>query len=213
MAAIRRLRIARGVACAMMWCVVSPATGQTTGGSEPPVDPEREKLDELSRRLIEGRAGAEDVMARIIRLMGDIERNLSARLDAGAQTQSLQAEVVASLDQAIDQARQQMGRSNSGSSAAQRGGKRRWQQGGSRSTAGQPGSPDGDAADQTRRAEAPSTATGVKSGEFHEARRAWGHLPDRDREELIQGFQEDVVERYRDLIEQYYRALAEEEVP
>jgi hypothetical protein len=40
-------------------------------------------------------------------------------------------------------------------------------------------------------------------------RRSWGHLPQRDREEVIQGIGEACLERYRVWIERYYRALQE----
>lgn len=48
-------------------------------------------------------------------------------------------------------------------------------------------------------------------GDIHELRRTWGHLPMREREEIIQGIGESFLERYRDWIERYYRALQEAE--
>ncbi|MFQ5495803.1 MAG: hypothetical protein ACE5EX_10530, partial [Phycisphaerae bacterium] len=44
---------------------------------------------------------------------------------------------------------------------------------------------------------------------FRELRRGWGHLPGREREELIQGISERYLDRYREWIERYYRALQE----
>ena len=46
-------------------------------------------------------------------------------------------------------------------------------------------------------------------GDLREVRGTWGHLPMRDREEVIQGIGETFLERYREWIERYYRALQE----
>jgi hypothetical protein len=48
-------------------------------------------------------------------------------------------------------------------------------------------------------------------GELRELRQGWGHLPMREREEIIQGIGERYLERYRAWIERYYRALQEAE--
>ena len=47
--------------------------------------------------------------------------------------------------------------------------------------------------------------------ELRESRRGWGNLPEREREEVLQGVDEEFLERYREWIEQYYRALQEAE--
>ena len=51
----------------------------------------------------------------------------------------------------------------------------------------------------------------ARRGPFRESRRGWGHLPARDRDELLQGVEEAFIEQYRPQIEQYYRALTETE--
>jgi len=43
----------------------------------------------------------------------------------------------------------------------------------------------------------------------YDVRRGWGALPDRQRDEVIQGFSEQFLESYRIWIERYYRALQE----
>jgi hypothetical protein len=40
--------------------------------------------------------------------------------------------------------------------------------------------------------------------------RGWGFLPQRDRDEISQGFDEQFPSKYRDRILEYYRTLAEE---
>ncbi|MGH7163452.1 MAG: hypothetical protein ACREID_08200, partial [Planctomycetota bacterium] len=37
----------------------------------------------------------------------------------------------------------------------------------------------------------------------------WGEMRDKEREEVLQSLKEKLPERYRDLLEQYHRALAE----
>lgn len=39
----------------------------------------------------------------------------------------------------------------------------------------------------------------------------WGELPEREREEALQFLRERFPARYKELIERYYRALAEED--
>ena len=46
-------------------------------------------------------------------------------------------------------------------------------------------------------------------GDLQETRRSWGLLPQRERDEMIQGSSEGYIERYREWIERYYRALQE----
>jgi hypothetical protein len=49
----------------------------------------------------------------------------------------------------------------------------------------------------------------LPDGELIDVRRAWGHLPMREREEIIQGVNEEFLEEYREWVERYYRALQE----
>ena len=42
-----------------------------------------------------------------------------------------------------------------------------------------------------------------------EVRRGWGFLPQRDREAIVQGSNEEFHAKYREYIERYYRAIAE----
>jgi hypothetical protein len=41
-------------------------------------------------------------------------------------------------------------------------------------------------------------------------RAVWGHLPEKLREEMQQAFKESDLPKYRPLIEQYFRAIAEQ---
>ncbi len=180
--------------------------------STPPADspPPDDLGEKLIRKTVQ--EGEEGVMARIMRHMAEAARMLDVRFDPGAETQSTQRRALNLLDEAIAQA------------AARRRPK---------SSQGQSSHPDKrsapDKADsqgkQGKGAQAASSgstktgsqakgdATGVEAlqGRFEETRRSWGMLPQRDRDEVIQGIEERFLERYRKLIEDYYRALQGED--
>ncbi len=210
--AFRSLPIREGrftVAVLAMLCA-APLSAQTR--EQPKVNEPEKKEERLGERLIRQAAtdSQEDMMAGIIRLMGDAERNLEIDFDPGDQTQDVQRRIVDRLDDAVKEAASQ--RRPRRSSGRPRGGdKRQMPKGqpdqGARTSgdAGDPGestsrTPGGVAADRT-----------PTDGDIHELRRTWGHLPMREREEIIQGIGESFLERYRDWIERYYRALQEAE--
>jgi len=41
-------------------------------------------------------------------------------------------------------------------------------------------------------------------------RHVWGHLPEKMKEEMQQAFKENNLPKYQQLIEQYFRAIAEQ---
>ena len=47
------------------------------------------------------------------------------------------------------------------------------------------------------------------SEQFREWRSGWGHLPQRDRDEIIQGVGERSLDKFRRWIERYYKALSD----
>lgn len=186
---------------------LSTLFGQDSAPPKPEEDKNRELAETLIRKATTGTD--EDLMDSIIRLMDSSARRLEIDFDAGDETQALQGQIVDRLDEAIkiaaSQRRPQRSRRPSGD-------KRRMGEPGDRT---KPGSVSG-------REQVPQTA-GVQdsppggsvtdskpaSGTLEETRRAWGHLPLRDRDALIQGSDEAYLERYREWIERYYRALQE----
>jgi tetratricopeptide (TPR) repeat protein len=114
-----------------------------------------------------------------------------------------QEEAVALLDQLITEAEEREQAQSSGSSGG-RGGSGRGAPGGLR-PGGQPAS----------RSMLPG-GPGGDVGELREPQRvrpgeAWGAMPPREREALLQALQKQFPSQYRDLVEQYYRQLAREE--
>jgi hypothetical protein len=142
-------------------------------------------------RLIEAdlRALKEDSLDHIARRMGDIERRLDLG-HAGPKVRSIQDGVIKSLDKLIEdlEAQQQQ----QAASAANR--------------------------TQSSRPAKESTPMGGKGqGEVTQRnvgnRSGWGDLPPRQREEALQQIGRDFPAHYRDVIEQYFRKLAGEELP
>lgn len=198
------------VVCVLLLVSV-PAMGQEKGepAKTKPTD------DELARRLIRKAVNGadEDVMATIIRLMDESARKLEIDFNVGDETGRLQQRILVELDLAIKTA------------AAQRRLHRAPQQSSSGDQRRKPKSPQrGAAQDQRSKADGTEASSSdahdagtassegtAMGGELLERRRAWGHLPAREREEIIQGIGDRFIERYREWIERYYRALQEAE--
>jgi len=178
----------------------------------PPPPPEPEKKDELSQRLIRKAATDtpwEDPMDEILRLMEETGRKLEIDFDAGKETQGMQSRITARLDEAIKAAAAQR-RSVPQPAPTAKGDKRTMPEGAENSQERQNDGESGAAdASSTGGASAAPSDAGASGGSLHEQRRAWGHLPARERQEVIQGIGEEFLERYRTWIDQYYRALQE----
>lgn len=168
--------------------------------------------EDLGKRLLRKAVSEsdEDVMATMLRLMGESERKLGIDFDPGDETRQVQSNILDKLNDAIKTAgKRRMSRGGQPSFSSDR-----------RRAEGTPkpqpppeanrkssGAGSGDAEGATT-----PTAT-VESkpvrGDLQETRRTWGVLPQRERDEMIQGSSEGTIERYREWIERYYRALQE----
>lgn len=181
----------------------------------PPTTPKDVETEKLGDRLVRRAASQtdEDIMATVLRLMDEAARKLEIEFDAGEETQALQASILKRLDEAIRMAASQ-----------RRGSRRGWSDwtGEKRKMPSRPNgedprkSEDQAQGDRSRNAGA-GTGQGQPQkveplgGDFRELRRAWGLLPQREREQILQGSSEAFLERYREWIERYYRALQEAE--
>lgn len=183
-------------------------TTNASGGN-----PQRDS-QKLGQRLIRQAKGehSSNIMEEILRLMEVSVRRLVIDFDVSEETQSVQADILERLDVAIQKAasKRRPRRNRQPSSSSDK-----------RQMAKKPSnmkktSPNQSAAQQ-RQASAASGASGrgevvsnrLAGGDLLESRRSWGHLPFREREEIIQGIGDRYLERYRDWVEQYYRALQE----
>ena len=171
----------------------------------------RENDDELQRRLNEVNLG--DLFTQAIEKMALSARLLDVKYESGLATQRAQLEVLAKLDQLIDQAKQMSRRhpsSCSGCSQCSGGsagskpkpGSKGASQGANRSTG---------PAQDSQATDAPARRDGDIDTFLEETGTEWGHLPDRIRAMLKQGRDNNYRSPlYRKLTEEYYKRLAEE---
>ena len=178
---------------------------------KPPAGQDRRDED-LSRRLVRrARTGTdEDVMAKIIRLMDEAAHKLEIEFDPGDETQTLQTRIMGQLDEAILQAAQQR-RLHRRNQQVATGDRRRKTTDAQRQKSDQARTQSGETEGQTSGSSEAGSGVAADSvgGKLDESRRSWGHLPQRERDEIVQGFEEDFLEQYREWIERYYRALQE----
>ena len=169
----------------------------------------RDAKDALDREL----AGKQitDALELALRKMTLSADLLEEKLDPGLGTQRVQEEILAKLDELIDQASQQQQMMNSQSSSSRRRESRQQQQ--------QPQQPQRQQSDQQRNPNAkesratdpPPRRDGDINKIIDENRSEWGRLPPRVREALLQGRNGVMSSLYRDLTEAYYTRLAEED--
>lgn len=189
-----------------------------SGDSGPPSKPTSQPADkdvsdgDFVRKLLGGESTDLGTIEETLEKMDESAKLLRLRQDVGEKTQALQNDVLAGIDKLIAEAGKQSGKSKGGtrrrsSPRPQRDGKP--PEDSQRKGAGQPGALAGDSSGG-----APGGG-GDKSGERRsatgEVSRGWGFLPERDRDEIIQGFEETFMSKYREQIERYYRLLATEE--
>ncbi len=168
--------------------------------------------DESKRRLIRKTKGEHDgdVMSRIIDHMEQAGERLADTFDPGDATQQMQKQALRDLDLAIKQAKQNMRASRSASS------QNREKRGEGRTSDDAEGDDakgrsDSGSGDEASAGLGGDIEVGKDGGTMSERRRHWGHLPRHDRDEIMQGQDEEYLEKYRRQIERYYETLADPE--
>lgn len=149
-----------------------------------------------------------DAFKQAVALMGDASTRLNDAKDPGVQTQRIQEDVIRRLDQllaSLDRQQQQQQQQQS-QQQQQQSPKNVPQQ--SRSQAQQQQDPQ--KGDGNNPSDGPALKTGKLNAELESARAAWGTLPARVREMLLQGSADRFSARHRALTEEYYKRLAEE---
>lgn len=168
-----------------------------------PIDPAKAELD----RQLSAQEQKDD-FALAVELMGETALRLNGSRDAGIDTQRLQKQTLDKLDKLIDQARKQKSKSKSKSKS-----KNSDPQDQSQS---QPQSSQAQSQQQQEQAGANAGGGNIpldQGGKLNPppgAGAAWGQLPDRLREALIQGSGDTVSSRWEALTREYYKRLAED---
>ena len=163
---------------------------------------------ELQRRLDEKEIT--DAFLVALDKMATSAKRLGELFDTGLATQRVQQDILAKLDQLIDKARQMQSLGQASASRSTSSQKSRSQS---------PGQRKNQANNSRRRDGTPQDSQdgGLpprQEGDIHtilqEAGVEWGNLPERLRQELLQGRNDKFSSMYRRLTEEYYKRLAEE---
>jgi hypothetical protein len=212
----RNARQAHGLVLALLGSFAAIIFVAPTLAEDPPSPPPAKGESDVGEHLIKKaiKGSDDDLMTKITHLMQGAAERLEVELDAGEEAQAMQRRALEHLDQAIKiaaaQRRPRSSPSSSGESekressprakATSRPARRSDAEAGAAASAA---STTGAAPDRKEESSA------VKA--LRDMRRGWGHLPARDREEVLQGIDEAFLDRYRAWIERYYRALQESE--
>ena len=168
--------------------------------------------NDLRRQLTEGEdigQPAEDDPTRIARLMRQVQQRIENK-EVSADTQRLQQEIVAELDALIEELRHQKKQSSASSSQSSSAGNPQVQQPDQQPDEGQQSPGNQPANNSTERLGQEDAVASDAAALEALVKQVWGHLPDRARQEMQNATVEDFLPKYQQLIEDYYRRLAEE---
>ena len=166
-------------------------------------DPDKVQLE----RALTAQEAAEKLQ-QAVQQMHETAFRLEEIRDSGIVTQRLQAEILTKLDLLIKNAESQsQSQGQSSSSGQSKSGEQNEQmpqkgeQPGQQQGQQQPGAQDGGGNVPFQEGQ---------RDQFEAAKAAWGALPDRVRDRLMEGTNDDFSEWYRALTEAYYKAIADE---
>jgi hypothetical protein len=166
-------------------------------------------------------ATIEDNFESAVDLMGRSALRLNKSGDSGLDTQRLQQDAIKKLDALISQFQKQRDNSPNSSSSSpgqqsSAGQQQQQQQQGSQGEQTRQGTAQGQRAqrdrssDSNENADAPARRDAVLRPGLEAAKAAWGALPERLRDLLLQGSGEKFSQSYEQLTEEYYKRLAEQ---
>lgn len=174
------------------------------------ISPDRDKA-ELERALTAEEMG--DAFKQAVALMGDASTRLEHK-DPGLETQRIQEDAIKRLDQLISSLKQKQSSSKSsgkpkpGENSDSQDDARQQKQGKPGDKGQQQQKPQG--AQGNSPGMGPTLQEGALAPQLESARAAWGSLPARVREMLMQGTEDRFSARYKLLTQEYYKRLAEE---
>jgi hypothetical protein len=163
---------------------------------------------ELDRKLAETEMN--DEFEQAVQLMGDTAKRLGEAKDAGLDTQRMQEQTLAKLDKLIDMAKAQKNKSKKKQKQKQSEDQSQDQQQQQQSSQQQQ---QGQAKSQQAGTDAAGGNVPRQDGKLNAppgAGAAWGNLPERLREALMQGSGDFTSAKWQALTREYYKRLAEQ---
>ncbi len=222
------LRLSVTVATGLAWmgglvhgAASEPSTAETSATTQPAksasssdrasaTQPSNASRDEMVRKLLGGQSTAVDQVEQMLDSMGEAADRLTSQGDAGPQTQAAQRRVLEGLDSLIRQAGENRKASPQSSRVRPRG-----ERDGQRRRPPNEQKPPNPGKGGLAQRGGPGAAGGAgedsagKKAVKAEMARGWGFLPGRERDEVMQGFDEEFLAKYREQIMDYYRRLAD----
>lgn len=182
---------------------LEPAEKPATERDAPPAD---QAQRELERRLKDQQIN--HIFEEAVTLMDDVALRIERAVDVGIDTQRLQEDILRRLDAVIAdaEARRQQSSASSSSQADQQSSSPPRQRPGSQQQAQNDESPSPDGGENVP----PAHREGRLRDLGDAGSAAWGALPERIRETLLQGAGDRFSALYEALTEEYYRRLAEQ---
>jgi hypothetical protein len=201
--------------------VEKASKGQMKLGPEPdnkdllPEESTAENLDdqELIDDLLNDQPDTAELQKGVNRVgdrMARSRQRLAINHDPGKVTQLVQERILKDLDELIEEARNQQAQSQPGSGSGE----------GEQMADAKPGDGKGGTGKPTKQSN-PSAGTGSASGgntgggeaapatDIKESMAEWGKITPRLRQAAVEGASDTVIEKYKNLVDDYYRALAE----
>jgi len=201
--------------CVVLIAVLVGGPSVWAGGATRPATAPAGKVGEadaaLIRKLLRDATGRGEgpAMERVLNGMRASRIKQSVQFDAGGDTQKIQRGIVRDLAEAIAEAwRSQRSQPTTSRSPSGERRRRHRKQATSAQAGAQQTGPSRPKADESATHGVPTTGPARLRGAMRELRRGWGRLPARDRDQVVQGFGQDFLTKYREWIERYYRALA-----
>lgn len=151
-----------------------------------------------------------DVFQQAISLMGDAAKRLDKQQDPGLDTQRVQESIVRKLDQLLASLEQQEQQQQQQQQSQQQQDQSEKSQPKPQQSKAQQQQQQQAQGENTGQENAPTLQEGKLNPQLDAAKAAWGSLPARVRDMLLQGASDRFSGRYRQLTEDYYKRLAEE---
>lgn len=185
--------------------LVPPKDGEAADRPEVSPVPEGGAID----RALTGE-GEGDNFTIAARQMGEVADRLVHLNDADLIAVRMQDEILARLDQAIEQAEQQQSQSSSSSGQQQPQDQDQQQQEQQQTSQQQQQEQESDGEGDAETSP-PGARDAQTNAMLDAAQAAWGNLPERVRQTLLEGVDERFSDLYQSLTEEYYRRLAGDE--